>query len=161
MPWSDVSQTVRMLAMIGRLKKEVFDVFPPHGHRVLDRFDAVALNPQPLPPGEPFVTAAIEMSRRLAELAVEADVRGEDSVGWLARMIEEWCGTPWPPGWPWPGPGPRPDEGPLPDPWVVDEARIAGAVVFASVASRLGDGQLRVAFADGAERLADVAARPI
>jgi len=29
MPWNDVSQTVKVLALLGRTKKEIFDVFPP------------------------------------------------------------------------------------------------------------------------------------
>lgn len=159
MPWSDFSQTVRLLALLGRLKKEVFDVFPPHGLGVLDGVDTVALNPQPLPPRDPLVTGAILMSRRLSELAIEADIRGEGPAEWLDQIIDEWCDTPWPRKWPWPGPGPGPEEGPVPDPWAVNEARTAGAVVLASMASRLGDGDLRKTLARGAEKLADAAAQ--
>ncbi len=158
MPWSDVSQTVKVLAMLGKVNPEIFDVFPPHSLGVADRVEAVTLNPQPLPPRDPLVTGAIFMSRRLTQIAVEADVRGEDSAGWLAQIIDEWCGTPWPRKWPRPGLGPTSEGGPHPEPWAVNEARIAGAVVFASMASRLGDGDLQTALANGAERLAEVAA---
>jgi hypothetical protein len=162
MPWNDVSQTVRVLALVGRTKKEIFDVFPPHGPLVRDRGDLASLNPQPLPPVDPpLVVGAIAMSRRVAELAVEADVRGEAPAEWLGRLVSEWCETPWPRRWPYPGPGPAPEGGPHPEPWAVSEARIAGAVVFASVASRLGEGDLRAALADAAERLADVASREL
>jgi hypothetical protein len=162
MPWNDVSQTVKVLALLGRTKKEIFDVFPPYGPLVRDRGDLVALNPQPLPPVDPpLVVGAIVMSRRIAELAVEADLRGESPAEWLSRFINEWCDTPWPRHWPWPGPGPAPEGGPRPEPWAINEARTAGAVVFASVASRLGDGELRGALTDAAERLADVASREL
>jgi hypothetical protein len=79
----------------------------------------------------------------------------------LSRLVNEWCDTPWPRHWPWPGPGPAPEGGPHPEPWAINEARTAGAVVFASGASRLGDGELRAALADAAERLADVASREL
>jgi hypothetical protein len=161
MSWNDVSRTVKLLALLGGTRKEIFDVFPPYGPWVRDRGDLVALNPQPLPPVDPpLVVGAIVMSRRIAELAVEADVRGE-SPEWLSRLIDDWCETPWPRRWPWPGPGPAPEGGPRPEPWAVNEARTAGAVVFASVASRLGDGELRAALVDAAERLADVASREV
>ena len=159
MPWNDFSPTVKVLALAGRAKPEIFDVFPPHGLGVLDRVESVALNPQPLPPRDPLVTNAVFMSRRLAELAVESDVRGEQPAEWLTQIIDEWCGTPWPRKWPWPGPGPGPGEGPFPEPWAINEARAMGAVVFASLASRLGDGDLQQALARGAERLAEAAAQ--
>jgi hypothetical protein len=74
MSWNDVSQTVKVLALLGRTKKEIFNVFPPCGPLVRDRGDLVTLNPQPLPPVDPpLVVGAIVMSRRIAELVVEAD----------------------------------------------------------------------------------------
>jgi hypothetical protein len=158
MPWDEFSQTVKLLALISRAKPEVFDVFPPYDREVLDRLDAVALNPQPLPPRDPLVIGAILMSRRLVQLAVEADVRGDEPAEWLGRIIEEWCGTPWPSKWPWPGPGPGPEDGPFPDPWAVSQARTMGAVVLASTAARLGAGDLRDVLATSAERLAEAAA---
>ena len=159
MAWNELSQTVKLLALLGRTRPEVYDAFPPHGPGVLNRFDAVALNPQPIPPGHELVTGALAMARRLAQLAVEAEARGEESAGWVSEIIDDWCGTKWPRKWPWPGPGPRPDEGPFPEPWRVSEARVAGAVVFASLAASLGEGGLRDAFAKGADQLANVAAQ--
>ena len=159
MPWNEFSPVVKALALVARTNKAVFDVFPPQFRGALDRVESVALNPQPLPPRDPLVTGAVSMSHRLVELAVEANVRGEEPAPWLAQVIEEWCGTPWPRRWPWPGPGPHPEDGPVPDPWAVNEARVAGAAVFASMASRLGDGDLREALARSAERLVDAAAQ--
>ena len=115
MPWNDLSQTVKLLALLGRTRPEVFDAFPPHDPGVLHRFDAVALNPQPIPPGR-AVTGAIVMARRLAQQAVEAEARGEESSRWVSDIIDDWCGTMWPHKWPWPGPGPRPGDGPSPIP---------------------------------------------
>lgn len=159
MPWSEVSQMVKVLAMLGRLRPEVYDVFPPQLAAQGRWGEAEALNPQPLPPRDPLVTGAIVMSRQVARFAVEADVRGEDPSSWLSQLVDEWCGTPWPGKWPRPGSGPVPEGGPQPEPWIINEARIAGAVVFALTASRLGEGDLRRVFTEGAERLAEVAAR--
>ena len=159
MPWNEFSPVVKALALVARANKAVYDVFPPQFHGAFDRVEGVALNPQPLPPRDPLIAGALLMSHRLVELAVEADVRGEEPAPWLAQVIDDWCGTSWPRKWPWLGPGPRPEEGPVPDPWAVNEARMAGAVVFASMASRLGDGDLREVLARSAERLADAAAQ--
>lgn len=159
MPWTDFSQTARLLALLGRTRPEVHDVDPPHGpwRSGLDRLDAVALNPQPLPPRDPVVVAAAAMAARIGALAVEADVRGEQPARWVSEVLEDWCGTPWPRKWPWPGPGPHPLDGPQPDPWVVGAARAQGALVLASLAAGLGDGELREVLAKGAEQLADAA----
>jgi len=45
----------RLLALIGRRLPAIFDVIPrgPQGFSLQDRVSAVALNPQPLPPGPP------------------------------------------------------------------------------------------------------------
>ncbi|QBR92938.1 hypothetical protein [Nocardioides euryhalodurans] len=160
MPWNELSQTVRLLALLGRVRPEVFDAFPPHGPVLRDRFEAVGLNPQPLPPRDPLVVGAVTMAGRVATLAVEADVRGEEPARWVRDFVADWCETPWPRRWPWPGPGPGPD-GPQPDPWSVNAARVAGASVLASVAAGLGAGELRDALAHGAEQLADVAGREL
>lgn len=158
MAWTDVSDTVKIMALLGRLRPQAYDVFPPHSHAVAHRGDLAALNPQPLPPAEAFAAGAVRMARRLTELAVEADVRGERS-GWLGEVVDDWCGTPWPRKWPLPGPWPPLDLGPQPEPWVVAAGRVAGATVFALAASQLGDGELRDVLAQGAQRLAEVAVR--
>lgn len=152
-PTSDVAVTRPLLS-----------VFPPHGPVISMSFDEVALKPQPLPPlGDPIVAGAAAMSRRVAQLAIESHVRGE-RPDWVAEVIDDWCGTPWPRKWPWPGPasGPHPDPwhevfGPHPEPWQVALGRGVGAVAFASVAARLGDEELQAVFFRGAEQLAEAA----
>lgn len=156
MPRLELGRTASILAIMGRINPAIFDVFPPQGPLHQRRFDAVALNPQPLPPRDPWVAAAVHLANRLATLAVESEARGE-SAGWVAEIIDDWCGTPWPHRWPWPWPGPGPYDGPLPDPWTLASARVAGAVVFASVGARLGEGALRDTFLKGSERLAEAA----
>ena len=99
--------TTAFLALIGRIPPQAWDAIIPHGARVSVRNPAefVALNPQPLPPREAYLVAAAEMANSVAALAVEADVRGEQS-GFVSEFIDDWCGTPWPKKWPWPWPGP-------------------------------------------------------
>jgi hypothetical protein len=91
------------------------------------------------------------MAHSVANLAVEADVRGEQSR-FVSELIDDWCGTPWPKKWPWPWPGPH--GAPDPEPWI-ETGRAIGAIVFASVGARLGEGELSAALLEGAERLAE------
>lgn len=147
-----------LLVHISRINPAVWDAIFPHGPLYRDRYGAVALNPQPLPPkeiGERLQLEAGLMARALVGLAVEADVRGDDPVRMVRELIDDWCGTPWPRKWPFPWPGPT--FGPQLEPWQINAGRVVGATVFASYASRLGEGPLRDALADGAERLAQVA----
>jgi hypothetical protein len=76
----------------------------------------------------------------------------------IARLaaVDDWCGTrppripiPWPGPWPFPWP---PEPEPHPD-WDVGLSRVVGALTLASVASRLGEGELQDALAKGAEQL--------
>src|SRR6516165_1555598 len=100
------------------------------------------------------------MANEVVRLAVESEAQGASSSAFVSEIINDWCGTPWPRKWPWPGPGPRPGTeagGPVPEPWDVRTARVVGAVIFASAASRLSSSDLRTAFADGADRLAEAA----
>ncbi len=147
-----------LLSIIGSINPAAWDAIIPHGPGVASRLEQVALNPQPLPPHDGLLVGAANMAHAVARLAVEASLRGE-STDFVREVIDDWCGTPWPRKWPWPWPGPRPDEGPFPDPWVLDTARVVGAVVFTSVASRLAEGELQSTLLEGAERLADVAVR--
>ena len=141
------------LTVLGRIPPEAWDAIVPHGPRISIRnlADLVALNPQPLPPRESYLVAAAEMAHSVAGLAVEADVQGEQSR-FVSEFIDDWCGTPWPKKWPSPWPGPK--EGPFPEPWI-ETGRVIGAIVFASVGSRLGEGELSTALLEGAERLAE------
>lgn len=149
-----------LLSLIARIHPAVWDVIDLQGPLVRDRYSAVALNPQPLPPErqpEGFLIEAGLMAARITQLAVEADVRGEGSARFLSDFIDDWCGTPWPRKWPWPWPGPRPDEEQMVDLLQVNLARVVGALVLASYGSRLGGGELSAALAEGAERLAETA----
>ena len=144
-----------LLSIIGTFHPELWDVIHPQGP-----LERVALNPQPLPPRETLLVGAAEMAHEVVRLAVASEAQGASSSAFVSEIINDWCGTPWPRKWPWPWPGPRPEteaEGPSPEPWDVRSARVVGAVIFASVASRLSGGDLRTAFADGADRLAEAA----
>jgi hypothetical protein len=144
-----------LLSIIATIHPEIWDAIIPHGPRALDR---AALNPQPLPPQETLLAGAAEMAHEVVRLAVAAEAQGGSSSAFVREIIDDWCGTPWPGKWPWPSPRPGNDgEGPSPEPWDVQTARVVGAVVFASVASRLASGDLRTTFADGADRLAKAA----
>ena len=151
----------QLLSFIGSINPRAWDAIIPHGPqiRVTSRFDRVALNPQPLPPREAFLVGAAEMAHEVVRAATALGANEERSIGLVSELIDDWCGTPWPRKWPWPWPGPRPGgrEGPQPDPWDIATARVVGAVVFASMASRLAEGDLRDTFAKGAERLSEAA----
>jgi hypothetical protein len=146
----------RSLSIIARIHPEAWDVIVKR-IRVGSRFDEVALNPQPLPPAESFLVSAAEMAHQIARIAVETEVTGGSSSGFVSEFIDDWCGTPWPRKFPVPWPGPRRNEGPEPDPWLVATARMVGAVVFANIGSRLADGDLARSLLDGAERLNEAA----
>ena len=146
-----------LLSIITTIHPEIWDAIIPQGPRALDR---AALNPQPLPPRETLLAGAADMAHEVVRLAVASEAQGGSSFAFVREIIDDWCGTPWPRKWPWPWPGPRPEtepEGPQPEPWDVRTARVVGAVIFASAASRLADGDLRSAFAEGADRLAQAA----
>jgi hypothetical protein len=147
-------RAVSLLSLVARIRPEAWDAIIPH--TPLTAGSRVALNPQPLPPGEAFVVEAARMAHEVVRLAVEAGLRGE-STGFVREFVDDWCGTPWPHKWPWPWPGPRPGGEPEPSPDLVGIARAAGAVVFAAAGSRLPDGELGAAFAAGAEQLAKAA----
>ena len=151
-----------LLSIIGTIHPEIWDAIIPHGPRVrvVSALEKVALNPQPLPPRETLLVGAAEMAHEVVRLAVASEAQGASSSAFVSEIIDDWCGTSWPRKWPWPWPGPRSGtdtEGPHPEPWDVKTARVIGAVIFASVASRLSSGDLRTAFADGADRLAEAA----
>jgi hypothetical protein len=148
------ARVIYLLAVLGRIPASAWDyIVPQWGPN--ERLARVALNPQPLPPGEALVVGAAVMAQEVARLAVEADLQGGNASAWLTDFIDDWCGTPWPHKWPWPLPGPGPD--PDPEPYDVAASRVVGAVVFASVGTRLGDGELKTTLLDGADQLAEAA----
>ncbi|WP_395242612.1 hypothetical protein ACGGZK_10500 [Agromyces sp. MMS24-K17] len=151
-------RAVDILIAFGRVPPAAWDAIIPHTHLPAGigaraRVDAVALNPQPLPPVGEVAVRAAEAAAHVARFAIEAEVRGESSSGFVTEFIDDWCGTPWPRKWP--GPWPRPNWDRLEDEVVV--GRTIGAAVFANVGARLGDTELAKAFTEGAERLAEAA----
>ena len=149
-------QAMSLLSIIGRINPQAWDYIVPMGPGPGGRQSAslgeqVSLNLQPLPPGEAFVIGAAEMAHSVVRMAIESEVRGEPSIALVSGFSDDWCGTPWPHSWPHPWPGPGPD----PDPWIVQTGRVVGAIVFASVGSRLAEGELRAAFLKGADQLAE------
>lgn len=148
-----------LLSMVGRIDPRAYDAIIPHGpaQRFRHQIDAVALNPQPLPPAEVLQLGAARMAHDVMRLAVEQEATGTFDGQWLLELVDDWCGTPWPRKWPWPGAGPRPGEGPQPDPWDVQQARLVGAIVFSSVADRLGDTELSGVLHKSVQRLAETA----
>jgi hypothetical protein len=104
----------RLLALIGRRLPAIFDVIPrgPQGLFLQDRVSAVALNPQPLPPGPPELVGAA-LAQEFAHMAFVADRLG---LNWktLSQDLDDWCPTQprkikWPIHWP---PVPEPDPHP-------------------------------------------------
>jgi hypothetical protein len=150
---------VQLLKIIAAIRPEAWDAIIPHGPAIRVRADLVSLNPQPLPPVDAFAVSAAMMAHDLVRIAVEAEVRGESSAGFVTELVDDWCGTPWPRKWPWPWPGPRGKEGPHPDPWEVNIGRVIGATVLASAGGRLGETKLSGALISGAEKLANAAIR--
>jgi hypothetical protein len=152
-----------LLALIGRIHPGIWDAIIPHGPRVrvVSGLEQAGLNPQPLPPREAFFRGAAEMAHEVTRVAVATEENGGgSSPAFVSEIVDGWCGTPWPRTRPWPWPGPRPgteSTGPHPEPWDIQTARVIGAVIFASMASRLSEGDLRAAFAAGADRLAETA----
>lgn len=150
---------IDLLTAIARVRPEIWDaVNPRQGFRT--RVEQVMLNPQPLPPQPPpdaFIVGAAHMAATVVQMAVDAEVLGETRTEFVREWVDDWCATPWPRRWPWPWPGPRPDEGPFPEPWDIASSRAVGAVILASMGSRLADGDLRRALVDGAEQLAEAA----
>jgi len=146
-------RAVDLLINLGRIPPAAWDAIIPHTHlpagAFRSRIDAVALNPQPLPPIAEVGFAAAEAASHVAALAIDADVRGESSSGFVTEFIDDWCGTPWPRKWP--GPRPRPQW----DDVEVSVGRTVGALVFANVGARLGDSELGKVFTEGAEKLAE------
>ena len=94
--------------------------------------EEVALNPQPLPPRSAFLVSVAQtvMSRveLLQEIADATRREGEEQgiiivSGYLARFVDDFCGTGFRPKWPFPGP---------PPPWFADELNGIDLVVMAA-----------------------------
>ena len=68
------------------------------------RIDAVALNPQPLPPHEAVVGAQLLENVLVSAIIVVGGRGAGEGAGVLRAEIDDWCGTGWPGKWPKPKP---------------------------------------------------------
>ncbi len=149
----------------GERPKGPFDPIGPVAGRY-NRFYAVALNPQPLPPREgphpePWRSAVLaqaiieEAQMRYLYGAMLSDGHTNGLMNNAASLISEavdwWCGTP-PPKWPFPWPFP------WPPPWrselVQPEELVIAAVQFQKAAQF--DGPLAGEFGAAADRLLEI-----
>jgi len=158
---------VRFLTVFGRINPAIWDVLVPMGPRYFESVaelspgSAVELNPQPIPPGHQIQFAAARAAHEIGLAAIAAEAAGTDegAARLVSRAVEDWCGTP--PGHipiPWPRDWPIPLLlAPDPEPWSIATMRTVAAMTFASIASRIADGEAREALAQGAERLLDAA----
>lgn len=148
---------IRLLATLGRINPAIWDWIVPHGPVLaLSRAEEVELNPQPLPPHEELQFASVKVANQIAEAAIAAEAAGgEGAVKIVSRAIDDWCGTP-------PGRRPIPWPGPWPFPWIPSDrdveldagaSQVVGALMFASIAARMEEGEVRNALAEGAEKL--------
>ncbi len=149
------------LALFARLNPKIYDVIP-RGPQW--RLDAVALNPQPLPPKErateAVVMATAQTAMDIANAAVTASALGLDHRSVIGEALVGWCGNeprvfPWPVKWPWWWPWPEPD----PEPWYrVEDIRATAAVVFVEFAERLHpENEVRPTLLDAAQQLGKAA----
>lgn len=151
---------VKLMFAIRRIPPQAWDAIIPHGPPIGGGFGRgrgiVELNGQPTPPRPDPMVAAAEMARDLARVASSIESTGGGGADAIIRMVDDWCGTPWPHHWPWPVPfGGEGDPEPRPN-WDVSMARVVGGLVLAETASRMLDGDLREAMATGAEKLLEV-----
>jgi hypothetical protein len=146
-PWREA-----VVAAITRQHPEAWDVVGGWG----SLGDAVALNPQPLPPRWAFMAAVAEAAALRAELIADlgAATGGEGGASrYIAMLVDDICGNDIRFRWPFPGPRPH---------WLHAPVGAADLVVMAGVlgaaAQKVGDGALRQGLADAAGRLAETAA---
>jgi hypothetical protein len=118
-----------------------------------------ALNPQPLPPRSAFLVSVAQtvMSRveLLQEIADATRREGEEQgiiivSGYLARFVDDFCGTGFRPKWPFPGP---------PPPWFADQLNgidlVVMAAQFEQAAREAYNPALRQNLADASAKLVD------
>lgn len=138
----------KVLARMGHIPPQAWDALIPQGpilSAVHGRGEAVALNPQPLPPLEAVVGAQLLQNVLTGAIIV---VGGREGAGErLLEDIDDWCGTGWPRKWPWP----RPPEG-----WDEGEVFLGAAVAAAGIAEQYAhDAEMQDALGAAAERLMD------
>jgi hypothetical protein len=158
-------QSVSLLQILARHHPELWELIHPHvpfvatGGRGLveDRLGPVALNPQPLPPGDQLVAVTRFTAVAVAQAAIAASATGGDARGFLAEVVDDWCGTPTPHKIPWPKkwPTPWPPGEPYPiDPKLaVSSIQAEAGLVFQVYAAGIEDEQLSAQFAEAGEKL--------
>ena len=130
-----MSSIWKLLGAVGRIPAEAWDAIFPQGPELVlvdsqARFtgvrgrlrgvEEVALNPQPLPPHEAAVGAAL-VGRLLSSAIIVVGGREESPGRAFLAEIDDWCGTGWPRKWP----------RPKPKGWD-DEAMFTGAALYAA-----------------------------
>lgn len=132
--------------------------------RIWSRFAEIALNPQPLPPGDPTVVLGVrELIDKSVDRVDEAGIiviggdqqhAAEEVSGSIRRFLdEELCPTP-----PKPRPWPHVTSGPLTEERVTPEVLALCGLEFVKAAENLDGHALQQTFADAADTLFDVAA---
>jgi hypothetical protein len=154
-PWkSRFNTNVAALRLIAKKFPAIWDTIGG------GRFDAVALNPQPLPPREAFlVEFARAAADRLALIQETADLIGSNGDrqgiivvgGRVSELVDEFCGTGWPKKFP-----PKPP-GPDPDPRFSATELILAASRFLTAAGGVANPQLADELNRAGERLMDEA----
>lgn len=107
--------------------------------------ELVAVNPQPLPPHELGIGAALLVEIVRGSIAAAGERGAEGTAKSIAYELDDWCGTGWPGKWP----KPRPKL----DPRLVF---LGGALASADLASRYG-GVIADVLSAGVDQLADAA----
>jgi hypothetical protein len=145
----------KALSRLTKIPPEAWDWIVPQGpvaaRVVTRRTDAVSLNPQPLPPHESVVGAAL-LENVLVSAIIIVGGRGQgDGAGALRAEIDDWCGTGWPGRWP----RPKPHKG-----WD-DSLVFSGAALAAAALADQYDHapEMQEALAAAAEQLAEASQR--
>jgi hypothetical protein len=131
-PWDSTIRAAAYIRLVfqslARKHPEIFDVIGGGQNPG----EAVALNPQPLPPRYAFLTAVAQAVVHRAELLQEITAtaaEGESSRsiiivgGYVSRFADDWCGNGFHIRWPFPGP---------PPPWFTEELTGVDLVVLAT-----------------------------
>jgi len=96
----------KILAKFVSIPPEAWDAIIPHGPAVRSvvnsRLDAVALNPQPLPPHESVVGAQLLENVLISAIIIVGGKGAGEGAAVLRSEIDDWCGTGWPHKWPKP-----------------------------------------------------------
>ncbi len=143
----------KILAKLVSIPPEAWDAIIPHGpvnaRVVTRRFDAVALNPQPLPPHESVVGAQLLENVLVSAIIIVGGKGAGEGAGALRAEIDDWCGTGWPRKWP----QPKPRRG-----WDESLVFAGAAVAAASLAEQYDHApEMQEALGAAAEQLAEAA----